>query len=57
MKEHLKRKIEATEMGPLRRICRTSKLDRVRNETIMQQINIKETVLEHIEKTINLVNN
>lgn len=31
-------------MDALRRATRTSKLDRVRNETIKQQMNLKETI-------------
>lgn len=40
IKENLKKKIESTEMDPLRRASRT-KLHRVRNENIKKQMNVK----------------
>lgn len=37
-------------MSALNRSSRTSRLDRARNERIMEQINVKEAAMESIEK-------
>ncbi|KAF2905128.1 hypothetical protein ILUMI_01050 [Ignelater luminosus] len=50
MKEHLKKKIEATEINVLRRAGRTSKLEKIRDDIIKEQLGIKETIIDCIEK-------
>jgi hypothetical protein len=48
--ENNKRRVEATEMDALRRSCRISRKDRIRNVTIRQQIGLEETIIEEIEQ-------
>jgi hypothetical protein len=42
--------VEATEMDALRRSSRISRLDRIRNVTIRQQIGLEETIIKGIEQ-------
>jgi hypothetical protein len=49
--ENNKRRVEATEMDALRRSCRTSRKDRIRNVTIRQQIGLDETVKKRSNRT------
>ena len=46
--ENSKRRAEATEMGALRRSCRISRKDRIRNVVIRQQIGVEETIIKEI---------
>ena len=48
--ENNKRRVEATEMDVLRRCCRISRKDRIRNVTVRQQIGLEETVIKEIEQ-------
>jgi hypothetical protein len=48
--ENNKRPVEATETDVLRRSSRISRKDRIRNVTIRQQIELKETVIKEIEQ-------
>jgi uncharacterized protein YllA (UPF0747 family) len=48
--ENNKRRVEATEMDGLRRSCRISREDRIRNVTVRQQIGLEETIIKGIEK-------
>jgi hypothetical protein len=48
--ENNKRRVEATEMDAMRRSCRISRKDRIRNVTIRQQIRLEETIIKEIEK-------
>jgi hypothetical protein len=45
-----KRRVEATEMDALRRSSRISRKDKIRNETIRQQIGLEETIIKEIEQ-------
>jgi len=46
--ENNKRRMEATEMDGLRRSCRISRKDRIRNVTVRQQIGLEETIIKEI---------
>jgi hypothetical protein len=48
--ENNKRRVEATEMDVLRRSCRISRKDGIRNVTIRQQIGLEETSIKEIEQ-------
>jgi len=48
--ENNKRRVEATEMDVLRRSSRMSRIDRIRNVTIRQQIGVEETVIKETEQ-------
>jgi hypothetical protein len=48
--ENNKRRVEATEMDGLRRSCRISRKDRIRNVTKRQQIGLEETIIKEIEQ-------
>ena len=49
--ENNKRRVEATEMDALRRSCRISRKERIRNVTIRQQIGLEETILKKLNRT------
>jgi len=49
--ENNKRWVEATEMDTLRRSCRISRKDRIRNVTIRQQIGLEETIIKETEQS------
>jgi hypothetical protein len=42
--------VEATEMDALRKSCRISRKDKIRNVTIRQQIGLEETIIKEIEQ-------
>ena len=44
--ENNKRRVEAAEMDALRRSCRISRKEKIRNITIRQQIGLEETVIK-----------
>ena len=48
--ENNKRRVEAAEMGVLRRSSRISRKERIRNVTIRQQIGIEKTIIKEIEQ-------
>ena len=48
--ENNKRRVEATEMDALRRSCRISRKERIRNVTIRQQIGLEEPIIKEIEQ-------
>jgi len=48
--ENNKRRVEATEMGALRRSSRISRKERIRNVTIRQQIGLVELIVKEIEQ-------
>jgi hypothetical protein len=48
--ENNKRRVEATEMGALRRFLRISQKERIKNVTIRQQIGLEETIIKEIEQ-------
>ena len=48
--ENNKRRVEAAEMGVLRRSSRISRKERIRNVTIRQQIGLEETIVKEIEQ-------
>jgi thiamine pyrophosphate-dependent acetolactate synthase large subunit-like protein len=48
--ENNKRRVKATEMDALRRFCRISRKDRIRNVTIRQQTGLEETITKEIEQ-------
>ena len=48
--ENDRRRIEATEMGILRRSTRITRKGRIRNATIRQQIGLEETIIKEIEQ-------
>ena len=48
--ENNKRRVEATEMDPLRRSSRISRKDRIKSVTIRQQIGLEETIIKEIEQ-------
>jgi hypothetical protein len=48
--ENDKRRVEAAEMDALRRSCRISRKDRIRNVTIRQQIGLEETIIKEMEQ-------
>ena len=50
IKEQVKRKLEATEMGALSRAARTSRVERIRNETIKEKIGVQKTIIDCIEE-------
>ena len=50
MTENNKRRVEATEMDVLRRFCRISREERIRNVTIRQQIGLEEPIVKEIEQ-------
>ncbi|XP_044764516.1 uncharacterized protein LOC123321077 [Coccinella septempunctata] len=50
MKEQMRRRIEATEMDAIRRASRTSRRERIPNEIIKENMGVKETVTELIER-------
>ena len=49
--ENNKRRVEAAEMDALRRSCRISRKERIRNVTIRQQIGLEETILKKLNRT------
>ena len=44
------KKLEATAMDALRRAARTSRLERIRNETINQEMGVQKTTIDCIEE-------
>lgn len=49
MTERQKRMLEATEMDALRRSARISRVDRIRNEDIRQEMGLQDTIIRDIE--------
>ena len=49
--ENNKRRVEATKMDALRRSCRVSGKERIRNVTIRQQIGLEKTIIKKINRT------
>jgi hypothetical protein len=47
--ENYKKKILAVEMEALKRVARTSRLERIRNERIREIVGREKTVMEEIE--------
>ena len=48
--ENNKRRVEAAEMDALRRSCRISRKERIRNVTIRQQVRVEEPIKKEIEQ-------
>jgi hypothetical protein len=48
--ENNKRRVEATEMGAMRRSSRLSRKERIKNVTIRQQIGLEGTIVKEIEQ-------
>jgi len=48
--ENNKRRVEVTEMDALRRSCRISRKERIRNVTIRQQIGLEEPIIKESEQ-------
>jgi hypothetical protein len=48
--ENSKRRVEASEMGVLRRSFRISRKDGIRNVNVRQQIGLEETIIKEIEQ-------
>lgn len=46
IKKHVKRKIEATKIDALRRVNRTSKLVKIRNETLKERMGVTKTIID-----------
>jgi hypothetical protein len=50
LKDGNKRRVEATKKDALRRSSKISRKDKIRNETIRQQIGLEETIIREIEQ-------
>ena len=50
IKEQVKIELEATEIDALRQAARTSRLERIRNETIKEGMSVQKTIINCIEE-------
>ena len=50
IKKQEKRKLEATEMGALKRAVRTSRLEKIRNKTIKVKMGVQKTIIDCVEE-------